>query len=326
MDNPASIRFRRQPRPLLVYILGWGRSGSSVMANILGSLPASASLGEVRYLWDRGILDDGICGCATLFSKCAFWPGLPFGADNLGDINPDRARSLMRRIGSGARRRQLPGLHSHRSRRAYFERNAADLDLLMGLYAAALGKSQSRVLIDASKSPFYALNLLYPERPFDVAFLHLVRDPRAVLHSWKKTKQRQDASEGELFPRYSSTRSLVQWAVVNAECERFAYLAPGRYFQIRFEDFAENWQDALVSGAAPLFEGMAGNAAPARGRAAMVHAQHSISGNPARFDVGEVTLDPNTSWRDDISRGDRRLARVICGPAARRYGYRMDAT
>lgn len=321
MRSASSIEFRQHPRPLLVYILGWGRSGSSVMANILGSMPASASLGEVRYLWDRGLIDNGICGCEHSFSECAFWPNLPFGTDMLSDIKPERALSVMRSIGSRARSRQLPGLHNNRSRQSYFDRNAADLDKLMALYDAAFEKSQSRVLVDASKSPFYALNLLYEKRSFDVAFLHLVRDPRAVLHSWKKTKERKDSSEARLFPKYSSIRSLLQWAVVNAECERFAQLVPDRYFQMRFEDFAVNWQKALLSGAAPLFDEVPGEIGSGNGCAAIVHAQHSISGNPARFVVGEITLDLNTAWRDEISNTDRRLARLICGSAARRYGY-----
>ncbi|WP_253186860.1 sulfotransferase [Roseobacter denitrificans] len=325
MHSAVSIGFRQHARPLLVYILGWGRSGSSVMANILGSMPDAASLGEMRYLWDRGVMEDGICGCEAAFSECAFWPDLSFGAQPLKAMDSERARALTRSIGSGARRRQFPGLHNERSRKTYFDRSAGDLDLLMGLYAEAFERSQSRVLIDASKSPFYALNLLYEQRSFDVVFLHLVRDPRAVLHSWKKRKPREDVSEGQLFPRYSSTRSLLQWAVVNAECERFAHLAPDRYYRVRFEDFAENWQRALATDAAPLFEQVPGGRGGENSRAALVHAQHSISGNPARFILGEVTLDPNTSWRDEISGTDRRLARMICGPAARRYGYVMGA-
>lgn len=323
MVKPAAIAFRQTPRPLLVYILGWGRSGSSILANILGSLPGAASLGEVRYLWDRGVVDNGICGCGAPFSDCEFWPHLPLGDITLGGIDAERARGLAASIGSGARRSQFPALHGTRARAAYFERNQADLDLLMNIYAAAFEKSGSRVLIDASKSPFFALNLLHADSPFDVAFLHLVRDPRAVLHSWKKTKQREDSSNDQLFPKYSSTRSLVQWALVNSRCERFAKLAPDRYFQVRYEDFADDWQSALLSGASGLLEASADPAEMTDKRSAMVHAQHSISGNPSRFDVGEVTLKPDTSWGEAVTRMDRNLAAMICGPVAGRYGYSM---
>lgn len=323
MVTTASFAFKQSPRPLLVYILGWGRSGSSILANILGSMPGSASLGEVRYLWDRGILENGICGCGEPFSECDFWPGLETSDGRLGDMDHDRARALTRSIGSGARRTQIPALHSAKSRASYFERNHADLDLLMELYSDAFEKSGSRVLVDASKSPFYALNLLHPDRPFDVAFLHLVRDPRAVLYSWKKTKQRGDSSDDQLFPRYSSVRSLLQWALVNSRCERFEQLAPDRYFQVRYEDFADNWHAALLSGAGALFEPAQGDATVEDGRAAIVHAQHSISGNPSRFDLGEVRLKPDTSWSDAVTRMDRNLAAMICGPVAGRYGYSM---
>lgn len=323
MVTSASITFKKRPRPLLVYILGWGRSGSSILANILGSMPQSASLGEVRYLWDRGVLDNGICGCGERFAACDFWPHLAGENGCMGDVDPARAGALVKSIGSGARRSQIPALHSNRARANYFERNRADLDLLMKVYASAFEKSQSNVLIDASKSPFYALNLLHPERPFDVAFLHLVRDPRAVLYSWKKTKQREDSSDDQLFPRYSSTRSLMQWALVNSRCERFAGLAPNSYFQVRYEDFADNWHSALLSGAGALFEPTEAGETITDGRAAMVHAQHSISGNPSRFDLGEVTLKPDTSWRDAVTRMDRNLAAMICGPVAGRYGYSL---
>ena len=324
MDTTAPIAFKDQPRPLVVYILGWGRSGSSILANILGSMPGCASLGEVRYLWDRGVIENGICGCGEPFSGCGFWPGLPVAGATLGDISPERAQELMRSIGSGGRRSQFPALHRASALKSYFDKNRADLDLLMELYAAAFERSGSKVIVDASKSPFFAVNLLYPKKSFDVAFLHLVRDPRAVLHSWKKTKMREDSSDDQLFPRYSSTRSLVQWAVVNSRCERFARRAPGRYFQVRYEDFAHNWRAALLKGASSLFV----ETAPEAGempdaRAAMVHAQHSISGNPSRFTVGEVKLKPDTSWREAITRMDRNLAAMICGPVAGRYGYSM---
>lgn len=319
----AEIIFKQQDRPLLVYILGWGRSGSSILSNILGSMPDAASLGEVRYLWDRGVVENGICGCGATFHDCAFWADLTAQGARLGDTTKDRAQALMKSVGSGARRSQIPALHSQSARVSYFERNRADLDLTMQLYTSAFEKSGSRVLIDASKSPFYALNLLYADRPFDVAFLHLVRDPRAVLHSWKKTKQRGDSSDDQLFPKYSSMRSLMQWALVNSRCERFAELAPDRYFQVRYEDFAQNWHAALLSGAGPLFEAVTSEAERADGSAATVHAQHSISGNPSRFDLGEVKLKPDTSWREAVTRMDRNLAAMICGTVAGRYGYSM---
>lgn len=320
MIKTPPIAFKEPPRNLVLYILGWGRSGSSICANILGSLPGCASLGEVRYLWDRGILHNGICGCGEAFSECSFWPGLQAGGQPLTDLTEDHARQLTRLIGSGGRPRQIPALQSARLRDKYFESNKADLALQMDVYTSAFERSGSRVLIDASKSPFYALNFLKPDMPFDVAFLHLVRDPRAVLHSWKKTKKREDGAKDQLFPRYSSVRSLLQWAIVNSRCERFARLAPERYFLIRYEDFAQDWRQTLLTQTDGLFEAQETDASVAQ-RTATVHAQHSISGNPSRFDTGEVTLKPDNSWTEAITRLDRQQAALICGRVAGRYGY-----
>ena len=321
MTTAGIAGFKPRERRLLLYILGWGRSGSSVLANILGSMDQAASLGEVRYLWERGLLKDGTCGCGAQFSACDFWPNLAPGATRLRDMTPARARSLARTIGNRARPAQLPAILSARARSAYLRHRQPDLDLLMQTYEAAFEASGARVLIDASKSPFHAVNLLYEKRDFDVAFLHLVRDPRGVMHSWKKIKLREDTSDRKFFPRYSSMRSFLQWTFSNAQCEKFARFAPQDYYLVRYEDLAEDWHAALLSGAGPLFDTVPEVCGDRR--TAMVRAQHSITGNPSRFNLGEITLSPDVAWRGNLTRLDQTLARLICRSVAARHGYAM---
>lgn len=316
-----SLKFKPRPRKLLIYILGWGRSGSSILANILGSMPDAASLGEARYLWDRGIVDNGICGCGETFEGCDFWPDLSFGDIRLGDVSADQAETLARAIGSKARPQQAPAVLNARARARYFEQNDAALTDLIKLYGSAFENSDSDVILDASKSPYFAVNLLHKSRDFDVAFLHLVRDPRAVVHSWKKNKQREDGGDDKLFPKYSSLRSLVQWRVVNSSCARFDTLAPDNYYRLRYEDFAADWRGALVKAAPDLFEMDEGGMDPAIQAKAQVAAQHSISGNPSRFNLGEITLKTDTAWQGVQTNKDQWLTSLICGSTMRKYGY-----
>ena len=57
----------------VLYIAGSGRSGSTILDNILGELDGFVSAGEVRFLWERGMRDDRTCACGEPFSSCPFW-------------------------------------------------------------------------------------------------------------------------------------------------------------------------------------------------------------------------------------------------------------
>ena len=57
----------------VLYVGGTGRSGSTVVANALGGLDDAVSVGEVRFLWERGIVQNRLCSCGEPFATCPFW-------------------------------------------------------------------------------------------------------------------------------------------------------------------------------------------------------------------------------------------------------------
>ena len=60
-------------QPTVLFIAGLGRSGSTLVDRVLGSLPGVQSLGEVVHLWQRGLVDNETCGCHEPFRSCPFW-------------------------------------------------------------------------------------------------------------------------------------------------------------------------------------------------------------------------------------------------------------
>lgn len=52
------------PPTKVVLVAGSGRSGSTVLGNILGSVDGAFCGGEIRYLWERGLRDDRLTGRA----------------------------------------------------------------------------------------------------------------------------------------------------------------------------------------------------------------------------------------------------------------------
>ena len=60
----------------VLYVTGWCRSGSTVLGNILAEVPGVFHAGELRFLWQNGVLGTGSnrrCGCGADLLACAFW-------------------------------------------------------------------------------------------------------------------------------------------------------------------------------------------------------------------------------------------------------------
>ena len=40
---------------------------------LLGGLPGCTAVGELRHIWERGVLGNRLCGCGEPFHECPFW-------------------------------------------------------------------------------------------------------------------------------------------------------------------------------------------------------------------------------------------------------------
>ena len=58
---------------VVLYIAGTGRSGSTLLASILGEVEGVFAAGEVRYLWQRGLAERRLCGCGVPVRDCPVW-------------------------------------------------------------------------------------------------------------------------------------------------------------------------------------------------------------------------------------------------------------
>lgn len=57
----------------VLYIAGFGRSGSTVLGTILGQVDGCFFGGELRFIWDRSFCKNGLCECGEHFTACDFW-------------------------------------------------------------------------------------------------------------------------------------------------------------------------------------------------------------------------------------------------------------
>src|SRR5947209_4769350 len=97
-----------RPEVRVTYIAGAGRSGSTLLAMMLGTLPGWVSVGELRHLWARGVEENQLCGCGEPFLSCPFWNAVGQVAFDGWERSPHaRMRVLQPRVD---RFRRLPTL------------------------------------------------------------------------------------------------------------------------------------------------------------------------------------------------------------------------
>ncbi|MGB3634443.1 MAG: hypothetical protein WA982_10425, partial [Rubrobacteraceae bacterium] len=60
-------------RTKVLYIVGLGRSGSTILSNSLGQIDGFFSAGEICYIWRQNFIENRLCGCGQPFDKCPVW-------------------------------------------------------------------------------------------------------------------------------------------------------------------------------------------------------------------------------------------------------------
>jgi SAM-dependent methyltransferase len=171
------------------------------------------------------------------------------------------------------------------------------------------------VVVDSSRLPFEPIGLgLVPNT--DVRMAQVIRDPRAVVYSWKRKRAFTDR-EGEDLPRFGAAFSTTSWLVRNIVVEII-----GRRRKIEIVQYDEMARDpAAVLRQLAAFAGEpAGDLEFLTSATATLAPTHSVGGNPVRMQSGAIEIKPDEEWRSKIERRDRFVATLIALPLLRRYG------
>lgn len=296
-----------------------GRSGSTLIERLLGELPGFCSVGEVVHLWRRGLVENERCGCGLPFADCGFWAEV--GKHAFGGWDRVDAHGVLRLKDSVDRTRFLPVLLNGPSGEgALAARSDRYTELYHRLYSAVAEVSGARVIVDASKHASLAacLRRRYGSR---MRLLHVVRDPRAVAHSWGKRMARPDASPDsseQEMARYSAGRSALQWMTQNSSLDALARRGTPT-LRVRYEDFVADPEGEF--GRIADFAGHAGAPLALGEDGVRLSEGHAVSGNPMRFRSGPVGVRADHGWREGLAPWRRRLVTMATSPTRGRYGY-----
>ncbi len=173
-------------RVKVLYIAGFGRSGSTVLGNILGEIEGFFHGGELNFIWEHNLIENRLCGCGTRFDECEVWGSVMKRA--FGGTDGVNAREMVWLQASGTRTRHVPLMLSAWGRRVLASRLEKYMARLERLYRAVQESTGSRVIVDSSKLPSYGY-VLGMTPGIDLNVVHLIRDPRAAAYSGLKLPQ-----------------------------------------------------------------------------------------------------------------------------------------
>ncbi len=298
------------------YIMGAGRSGSTVLDCILGNHDRIESVGELCNLPRSAWLNGEYCACGQPGDVCPFWQDVR--RDWTRRIGHEDIEGFIARQRAYGRFLAVPRLLKERNgASARFRAYARETRALFEAIHSISGKP---IIVTSSKGPARALALsMVPG--LDVRLLHLVRDARGVAYSSGKAFRKNIA--GGVQQDLSSTpvwRTAVNWLLYNVESEVVCrMLRPGMSIRLRYED--------LVSDPATAMERIGGllnvdtasltrrlNAGDDFGFG------HAVAGNRVRM-VGRIRLRHDRQWVTALAAGQKRTVQLVAGLMMRRYGY-----
>lgn len=303
----------------VLYIAGWGRSGSTIIGNILGQVPDMFHSGELWYMWERGLIENRLCGCGRPFRDCPTWGMI---LDRVAkDREPIPAKEMVSLHKTFARTRNIPALirysHSNVHRLPYLlQRYLAELK---ATYQAIQEATGCTTVVDSSKMPSFGL-LTGMLEDIEMSILHLVRDPRATGFSWLRRKF--DPGQDKYMRSNSLLKNSALWVVWNTMIERIWARKTGEasYLLVRYEDFVREPDKTIENIFSSLRVSTLDQTDLAAGKITL-SPTHTVSGNPVRVHRGRIEIREDREWLNRMRSWQKFFVTTITWPLLGRYGY-----
>lgn len=307
--------YTEQAKTKILYIAGWGRSGSTILASILGQINGFESVGEMSYLAQRGLIQNRLCGCGQPFSQCDMWQSVLKMA--FGTATPELASDLQHFQERACRVRHFPAMWFERSRSRMMTQFQNDLANLGKLYCAIQVCNQARVIVDSSKNPAYAYWLAQvPD--LDVRVVLMTRDARASAYSWQRYKEQPDTDTMQYLARMGLSKSSVLWDIYLTQAQWVQKYVRG-FMVLKYEDFVRQPEIGVRRILALLEED---SVLPFISQSEVeLSPTHTVSGNPNRFRTGRTKLKFDDEWQQSMKWHHRAVVTSLTWPLLLHYRY-----
>ncbi|MEE8295560.1 MAG: sulfotransferase, partial [Sphingomonadales bacterium] len=282
-------------KPKILLIAGSGRSGSTLLDQLLGCINGFVSTGEIRWLFDAGYEANQLCSCRNPIRKCPFWSKVMkevLQENTLKEIlslkrSVDQQRYLFRIL--------FPALRSNKYQTSYEEHGK----IYLKLFKSIQNISGARVIVDSSKHVCYA-SILTHNPGIDLRIVHLVRDSRAVAYSWLRKKKIEAVYwENKFMPQPKSVVSAIKWMGINTLTARHKNLG-NHYLMVRYEDLIIKPKSVLKKIAKFVGEENINFDFLTNKSGIKVKKNHIALGNPNLFSNNPINLRLDNEWEKEL--------------------------
>ncbi|UII23871.1 sulfotransferase [Fulvivirga ligni] len=248
----------------IIYIVGDGRSGSTLLENVLRNQNNTINVGECFRFWERYYRNETICGCNKLIGNCELWTGVDANLRNTfgDDYDSKKVEQSIKKFTT----------YKYQKHFNEFEVSEQLKDLIITFYSSIAHISGANIIIDSSKSPGWAI-LLSRFIPENVLFIHLERELASVADSWKKKVVLPEYVLSQRYMPVKSDLNIIRtWTRVKVMGRRLK--ETNNYIFLRYEDLVNNFE-AVINHVQLKYGLEIFSELKWRG-------SHSIAGNPVR--------------------------------------------
>jgi hypothetical protein len=219
-----------EAKPVIAYVAGYPRSGSTLVDRALGSSDKVTGLGELVLAFDHLLDPEGKCACLQTFRDCPLWGKFlrQLGPSLSNSSQLAKWESIRYKLeGKSGLFRLLLGKFSEQECKDYLDY----VDTFMGAVEDAC-ESGRRVIVDSSKSGYdsrWRPVILSRLAGREVRMIHLVRDVRGVM--WSHFSGSNTLMEkGVIGAGTPFITILLDWLRVNVLVSLAVFLLPKGHF------------------------------------------------------------------------------------------------
>jgi len=307
----------------LIYIAGYGRSGSTLLEKLLQCQPSIYACGEMANFFKIYGSSSIFCSCGKKIEKCEFWSSVlqelfrnGFSAQNF---------SYYAKI---QKKREAHWSHGGSFFPDKYQKRYANL---MQPFLDAVSHQfnlNNITLIDSSKTAYsriYRPIAISQLGKYRVSIIHLVRDCRGVYWSVKKGLNRwleRGEKERVFMPL---ERAVIGWIYSNKAAGRLKdYFGKNNYCMIKYEDFVETPVQILKHLETflelDLNESIRIVQKTKNRNETHMPTTHQLSGNRMRFN-SNLTIIPDYAWKEKMSSRTNAFIKTFTMPLLKKYGY-----
>ena len=293
-------------RPRVIYIMGCGRSGTTILNILLGNNSGLLAVGELNRFslsWAK----NNMCSCGTPVKSCEIWRNI--GKLYFTDTSKNDCSEMLHYQMAVERQRAIWKMAF-----GLYERDKFQLyeTFMHNIYKSLQDVSSCKAIVDSSKSVGRAYSLLRNKK-IDVQLIHLVRDPRGMYYSFQK--------KDVVTPVKGLWSTALYWNITNflASIIKLRF-GDKKVLQIRYEDLVYCPGETIDKISFFLYVNLSQVKEKLKNEVKLDRG-HIASGNRLRSQKSALKLTPDFEWKRKLSFSQRLILNIICSPMMVKHKY-----